>query len=86
MIQLAAGLGVQIGAELGKGLHVLVLCQLDTQVGVGLLHGLGLGCAAHTGHRQAHVDSRAVAGVEQGALQEDLAIGDGNNVGGNVGR
>ena len=79
-----AGLGVQIGAELREGLHVLVLSQLDTQVGVGLLHGLGLGCAADTGDGQAHVDSRAVAGVEQSALEEDLTVGDGDDVGGDV--
>ena len=72
MLELMAGLGVQIGAELREGLHVLVLGQLDTQVGVGLLHGLGLGCAADTGDGKAHVDSRAVAGVEQSALEEDL--------------
>mgnify|MGYP006938596574 CR=1 FL=1 len=84
MIQLAAGLRVQIRAELCKGLHILVLCQLDTQVGVGLLHGLGLGSAAHTGHRQTHIDGRAVACIEQGALEEDLTIGDGNDVGGDV--
>ena len=42
VFQLAAGLSVQIRAELGKGLHILVLGQLDTQVGIGLFHGLGL--------------------------------------------
>ena len=35
VFQLAAGLSVQIRAELGKGLHILVLGQLDTQVGIG---------------------------------------------------
>lgn len=85
VFQLAAGLSVQVRAELREGFHILVLGQLDTQVGVGLFHGLGLGSAADTGNRQANVDSRAVACVEQCGLQEDLAIGDGNNVGGNVG-
>ena len=65
MFQLAAGLSVQIRAELGKGLHILVLGQLNTQVGIGLFHGLGLGSAAHTGDRQADVDGGAVACVEQ---------------------
>ena len=78
------GLGVQIRAELGERLHILVLGQLDAEVGVGFLHGLGLCRAAHTGDGQADIDSRAVACVEQGALEEDLAIGDGDDVGGDV--
>ena len=43
------------------------------------LHGLDLGVAADTGHRDTGVDCRHDAGVEQLGLQEDLTIGDGDN-------
>ena len=49
------------------------------------LHGLGLGFAAHTGDGQAYVDGGPLAGVEQLGLQEDLAVGDGDDVGGDIG-
>ena len=50
-----------------------------------LLHGLDLGVAADTGDGNTGVHGGHDAGVEQLGLQEDLAVGDGNDVGGNVG-
>ena len=50
-----------------------------------LLHGLDLGVAADTGDGDTGVDRRHDAGVEQLGLQEDLAVGDGNDVGRDVG-
>lgn len=49
-----------------------------------LLHGLGLGSGPYTGHRQTDVDGGPDTLVEQLSLQEDLAVSDGNHVGGNV--
>ena len=63
-----------------------VLGLVDLQGAGDLLHGLDLRAAAHTGDADTHVDSRADALVEQAGLQVDLAIGDGNNVGGDIGR
>ena len=69
-----------------KALQLAVL-GVDQLQGAGhLLHGLDLGVAADTGHRDAGVDGRHDAGVEQLGLQEDLAIGDGDDVGRDVGR
>jgi hypothetical protein len=49
-----------------------------------LLHGLELGGGADTRDGQTDVDGRADTLVEELRLQEDLAVGDGNDVGGNV--
>ena len=51
----------------------------------GLLDGPGLGCAAHAGHGQAHVDGGPLSGEEQVGFQVDLAVGDGDHVGGDIG-
>ena len=51
----------------------------------GLFHGFSLGCAAHAGYGEANVYGGAHSGEEQVALQEDLAVGDGDDVGRNVG-
>ena len=50
------------------------------------LHGLDLGRAADAGDGVAHVDGGADAGVEQVGLEEDLAVGDRDDVGRDVGR
>ena len=50
-----------------------------------LLHGLGLGSRSDTGHGETDVDGGTDALVEELSLEEDLAVGDGNHVGGNVG-
>ena len=64
----------------------LAVLGVDQLQGAGhLLHGLDLGVAADTGHRDTGVDCRHDAGVEQLGLQEDLTIGDGDDVGGDVG-
>jgi hypothetical protein len=47
---------------------------------------LRLGGGADTRHRETDVDSRTDTTEEELSLQEDLAIGNGNDVGGNVGR
>src|SRR5699024_6877311 len=53
------------------------------QVTCNLLHTLGLRSATNTGNRNTDVNCRTDALVEQVGLQEDLAVGNGNNVGWN---
>ncbi len=54
--------------------------QGQLQAAGDLLHGLDLRVAADPGDRLADVDGRADAGVEQVGLQEDLPVGDGDDV------
>ena len=84
--ELAAGGRVQVRGEHGERLLVAVLRQVQLQRAGDLLHGLDLGGAAHAGHRDAHVHGGTLVGVEQVGLQEDLAVGDGDDVGRDVGR
>ena len=51
-----------------------------------LFHGFHLGAAAYAGHADAHIHGRPHALVEQALLQVNLTVGDGNHIGGNVGR
>ena len=51
-----------------------------------LLHGLGLGSGSDAGDGETDVDGGPDALVEELGLQEDLAVSDGDDVGGNVGR
>ena len=85
-VQQALGGGVEVGAELREGRHLAVLRQLALDLAGDLLHRLGLGRRAHARHRQADVHGRADALVEQVGLEEDLAVGDRDHVGRDVGR
>ena len=78
------GDGVDVAAELGEGLEFAVLCLGDLEGAGHFLHGLDLGAAAYAAHGDAHVDGGADALVEQGGLKENLAVGDGDDVGGDV--
>merc|ERR1719470_622499 len=84
-VQQLLGGGVEIGTELGEGGDLTVLGELELHGTGDLLHGLGLGSGADTGHRETDVDGRSDTLVEQLSLQEDLAVRDGDDVGGNVG-
>ena len=77
---------VEVGAELRKAGELLVRSKVQTEVAGDLLHGLGLCVATDAGHGNAHVDCRALALEEELGLQVDLTIGNGNDVGRNVGR
>jgi len=77
--------GVEVRAELGEGGNLTVLGELQLEGGGDLLHGLGLGGGADTGHGETDVDGGADTLEEEIGLEEDLAVGDGNDVGGNVG-
>ena len=76
---------VEVGAELGEGGQLAVLGELEAQGAGDLLHRLDLGGAADPGDRDADVDRRPHAGEEEVRLQEDLPVGDGDDVGGDVG-
>merc|ERR1719384_119770 len=84
-VQQLLGGGIKIGTKLGEGGDLTVLGELELHGTGDLLHGLGLGSGADTGHRETDVDGRSDTLVEQLSLQEDLAVSDGNDVGGDVG-
>ena len=63
-----------------------VLGQVQAERSGHLFHSLRLGRPGHAGNGQAHVDCRPDARIEQIGLQEDLPIGDRDDVGRNVGR
>ena len=80
------GSSIQIRTELGEGGNLTVLSQEELQGTSNLLHSLKLGSGTDTRHGQTDVDGRSDTLVEQLSLQEDLAVSDGNDVSGNVGR
>jgi len=80
------GGSVEIRAELGEGGDLSVLGKLQLERTGDLLHGLDLGCGTDTGHRQTDVNGWADTLIEELSLQEDLAIGDGDHIGGDIGR
>ena len=83
--QRALGRGVEVGAELGERLELAVLRELELQAAGDAAHRLHLRVAAHARHRDADVDGRAHAGEEQRRLEEDLAVGDRDDVRRDVG-
>ena len=85
-VEQALGGGVEIGGELGERRHLAVLGELQLDPPGDLLHRLDLGRRADPRHRQADVHRRADALVEQVGLEEDLAVGDRDHVGRDVGR
>ena len=85
-IELVDGSFVEVAAELREGRQRPVLRQVETQAAGDRLHGLGLRVTTHAADRDAHVDGRPHVGVEEVGLQEDLAIGDRDHVGGDVRR
>ena len=82
----ALGRGVEIGAELRERRHFAVLRELALDLAGDLLHRLGLRGRSDARHRQADVHRRADALEEQIGLEEDLAVGNRDHVGRNVGR
>jgi hypothetical protein len=73
-------------ANCAKAGHLAVLREVELQRAGHLLHGLRLGRATDARHRDADVDGRANALEEQVGLQEDLAVGDRDDVRRDVGR
>src|ERR1017187_7575043 len=77
---------VEVAAELGKRGQFAILRQVEAHAAGEGLHGLGLGIAADAGDRDTGVDGRPLVAVEQVGFEKDLSVGNGNDVGGDVGR
>ena len=78
--KLLLGRLVEVGCELGECLYLTVLSKLQLDASGDLLHSLDLCITTNTGYRDTHVDSRTDTCVEEVRLEEDLSIGDGNDV------
>ena len=76
---------VEVGGELHKDFDLAVLGEVEAQRACRLLHRLGLGVAAHTRDGEPHVDGGALPGKEEGTLQKDLSVRNGDDVGGDIG-
>jgi len=76
---------VEVRGELGEGRHVPILREIETKPARDLAHRLDLGSPAHAGHREAGGDRGADASIEEVGEQVDLAIGDRDDIGGDVG-
>jgi len=70
---------------LGEGGDLSVLGELQLHLSGDLLHGLDLGGRSDSGHRQTDVDGGSDTLVEELGFQEDLSVGDGDHVGGDIG-
>src|SRR6185503_14713909 len=77
---------VEVRGEHREGGHLAVLREVEAQAAGDALHRLHLRGAADARDRVADVDRRADAGVEQVRLEEDLTVGDRDDVGRDVGR
>jgi hypothetical protein len=85
-LQLPAGGRVEFrGAELGKGLQLSVLGQVQAHPACNLAHRPPLRGAADSRHREAYVEGGPDTGVEEVRLQVDLPVGDGDDVGRDIG-
>src|ERR1700677_1409621 len=78
--------GIEIGAELRERRHFAVLRELALDLAGDLLHRLGLRRRADAGHRKADVHRGPDALEEQIGLEEDLAVGNRDHVGRDIGR
>merc|ERR1712147_353664 len=85
-VELGLGSSIEIGTELGECLHLTELSKVEFHGTSHLLHSLDLGGRANTRNGETDVDGGPDARIENLSLQEDLAIGDGNHVSGNVSR
>src|ERR1700730_3690133 len=78
--------GVEVGAELRERRHFAVLREIALDLAGDLFHRLGLRRRSDARHRQADVQRRTNALEEQIALEVDLAVGNRDHVGRDVGR
>src|SRR5882724_622421 len=77
---------IEVGAELRERRHFAVLRELALDLAGDLLHRLGLRRRSDARHRQTNVHRRPNALEEQIGLEEDLAVGNRDHIGRNVGR
>jgi hypothetical protein len=78
-LELGAGL-VEVGGELREGRHGAVLREVEAERAGDLLHRLDLRVAADAADRDADVDGGADAREEEVRLEEDLPVGDRDDV------
>src|SRR5215472_2433625 len=81
-VELPARGVVEVGGELRERRQLAVLREREAHAAARVLplHDLGLGGAADARYRDAGVNRRADARVEQVGLEEDLAVGDRDHV------
>ena len=83
-VELLLGGGIKIGTELSEGSDLTVLGKLELEGSSDLLHGLDLGGGSDTGDGESDVNGGADTLEEELGFEEDLTVGNGDNVGGNV--
>src|SRR5690606_456918 len=71
---------VEVGAELGECRQRAVCGQIQTERTGYLLHRFDLCGTADAGDRDTDVNGRTLTGVEQVGLQEDLTVGNRDDV------
>jgi len=81
-VEQVLGGSVEVGTELGEGSDFSVLGELQLERSSDLLHGGDLGGRSDSGDGQTDVDGGSDSLVEEFGFQEDLAVGDGDDVGG----
>ena len=84
-VQKSLGRRIEVGAELGEGGEFAILRQLSFDLAGDLFHRLDLRRRPHAADRQADIHRRADALEEEIGFKEDLSVGDGNDVGRNIG-
>ena len=85
-VELALRDRIEVRAELREGCELAILRKVELERGADLLGRLDGGRETDARDRETDVDGRTDAGVEEVGLEEDLAVGDGDDVGRNVGR
>ena len=81
MFQLAPGGLVEVGGKLRECGQFPVLRQRQLDAAGDLLHERHLGCAAHPGDGDTGAHGGPQAGIEVICFQENLAVGDGDDIG-----
>jgi len=85
-VEEVSGGSIQIGTELGEGGDLSVLGEVKLQGTGNRLHEFGLGGGTDSRDGKTDVDCWSDTLEEELGLQEDLSVGNGDDVGRNVGR
>ena len=79
------GGSIQIRTALGESGDLTILGELELEGTGKLLHGLNLGGGTDTGDGETDVDSGTDTLMEELGLEEDLTVGNGDDIGGDIG-
>ena len=85
-VEQVSGGSVEIGTELGESGDLTVLGEVELERTGDRLHELGLGGGTDSGDGKTDVDSGSDTLEEELSLQEDLSVGNGDDVGGDISR